>query len=669
MSENIGDLSITIRVNKQTGELDVLKGQVTDTSKALEGLGQSSAGSSAQLSGLAGSISMLASATGVLASATAVLVFLKEAVAEATEEAEALRHLRAQMDALGISYDSNSGKIGAWASAMEELAHLHGEVAYDALGKTLQRTGDLAASMKIVQLAQDIFIATGRDFNLTLENLAVAAGGSSRGLSQLQIQFGQQISAANTAKEAIQILANNYGGAAEKARGLAVASMDSSIQLNKVFEKVGKELTPSLQFLSDYALKPVIQSLLTLEVIVKTVATVAVASVVGATNVIWTSVKSVGSVISAFVRDDWKAFNEAIKNGFTEMKRVASEQTSILMKSVAEGGKETAQIWRKSSGEIKEALESLNSIPVGPGKKETQAVIEEMNRRLDELRRQEAIELADKMLMNEEKIVILQRYAEAEIAIVTETKNKIGEEESKAAEKIAAINDTLALKKKQLEQEGLTNWRKGVEDWGRHITDTNARIAEIGKGTFDGLANSFGQATAKMLVSGKGFAQTFESLFRSLSNQVVAQLTTMIIKAAVLNAITGGTGTAFGIKFFAEGGRVYNPTYALIGEGGEPESVVPDSKAEDFARGVLAGKSSGGRGNFAAAQPSGRGTSLQGNGVNINLSMNNTINVGAGPNDQQIRQLIAALGNETADAITLALSMKNLADRNEGRAV
>lgn len=662
MSENIGDLSITIRVNKQTGELEVLKGQVTDTGKAIEGLGQSSTVSSEQLAGLASNITKLVSATAVLA-------FFKEAVAEANEEAEALRHLKAQMDALGLSYDQHQTKIEAWVASMEELAHLHGDVAYDALGKTLQRTGDLAASMRIIQLAQDIFIATGRDFNTTLENLSVAAGGSSRGLSQLQIQFGQQIASANTAKEAIQVLANNYGGAAEKAKGLGVASLDSSIQINKVYEKVGKELTPALQFLSDYALKPVVQSLLTIEVVLKTVATAAIASVVGATTVIWTSVKSVSSVMTAFVKDDWKGFNEAIKNGFSEMRRVGSEQTSILVKTFREGGKETSDIWHKSAGEVKSALESLKDIPVGPGKKETQEALDIMNQSLADMRRIEAQELSDKMLSEDEKIAIIQRYKQMEVDIIMATSAQIGDAEVNSIGRITQAYQESENKIRQIKQQNLENWKQGLNSWVAYNTQVDARLVQIGKQTADQLANNFGTATAKMIMHGDSFTKSFEAMFRNLTEQVIAQITAMIAKWAVLNALTGG-GVSFGkVLGLAEGGRVYNPTYALIGEGGEPESVVPDSKAKDFARGVLAG------GGGGAAASSFQSSSAQGGGgVNVVLNMGGvTINVGAGASggdaSNLAAQLIKGLNEETADYVRLALLSDNVATKYSGRAV
>ena len=43
-------------------------------------------------------------------------------------------------------------------------------------------------------------------------------------------------------------------------------------------------------------------------------------------------------------------------------------------------------------------------------------------------------------------------------------------------------------------------------------------------------------------------------------------------------------------KAFAKGGVVKGPTLGLIGEGGEPEYIIPQSKAAGFAANFLSGK-------------------------------------------------------------------------------
>lgn len=693
MAENIGDLSITIRVNRQTGELDILKGQVVDTGKAVEGLGQSSAGSSEQLTGFASSIARLASAT-------AVLVFLREAISEAAAEQEALRQLKAQMDALGLSFDINRVRIEQWTEAMAAAAHIEDDVVIGALGRTIQRTKDLDQAMKLVQLSQDISIATGKNFESTLDMLSRAAGGAQRGLMMLRQEFGTQLVGVTSNQEALNRLGATYGGAATTAKSAALSFGDMWRQLKEGGESVVKGVLPAFQGLVDVLGGPVM-------IVIKTVA-------VGTGQLIAQILQEVTSAAGG-IRRLVEGVVEIVFNLFTGRLRAAKDSATQLGKDLvqlvkddiarqgelmAEGDRKLKEIWTGQKDAAKQNLVEVSNFRAAETEKETQQELEQMNRRIDELRRQEAIELADKMLTSDEKIAILESYAQREIEIVTETKQKIGEEETKAAEKIAAINDAVALKKKQLEQEGLTNWRQGVTEWGRHIVDTNARVAEVGKSTFDGLANSFGQATAKMLMSGKGFAQTFESLFKNLASQVISQLTAMLVKAAVLNTITGGTGSAFGIKFFAEGGRVYNPTYALIGEGGEPESVVPDSKAQDFARGVLAGKGSGSR-STASAMPvavrqesqgaggakrsvvasaetaGGRQAAAPAQGITVNMGgiSDITINVNgnAGVNGGNVSDLASAivqgLSTESAKYIELALTLDNVAERYRGRAV
>ena len=80
------------------------------------------------------------------------------------------------------------------------------------------------------------------------------------------------------------------------------------------------------------------------------------------------------------------------------------------------------------------------------------------------------------------------------------------------------------------------------------------------------------------------------------------------IAAPVKKAATGAYWPG-GFQAFAKGGMVTKPTLGLVGEGGQPEYIVPQSKASNFARNVLSGRtgvsainsSSGGSGGGGAA--------------------------------------------------------------------
>lgn len=97
-----------------------------------------------------------------------------------------------------------------------------------------------------------------------------------------------------------------------------------------------------------------------------------------------------------------------------------------------------------------------------------------------------------------------------------------------------------------------------------------------------------------------------QALFQSIQQsvlQLMAQLIAAQVRALILKAITssmsGGIAPQIGglsriaggsIPFLAEGGVVNRPTLAMIGEGGEPEAVIPFSKL----RGLIGGLNTGG---------------------------------------------------------------------------
>jgi hypothetical protein len=90
----------------------------------------------------------------------------------------------------------------------------------------------------------------------------------------------------------------------------------------------------------------------------------------------------------------------------------------------------------------------------------------------------------------------------------------------------------------------------------------------------------------------------------------------------------------------------------MIGEGGESETVVPDSKAKLFAAGVLSGGDTTGR------------------GVNVNMGgfvFNGSGGGGLNSSDV-INDLVAKMKNETIEGVRFALAAANTASRNTSRA-
>jgi hypothetical protein len=77
-----------------------------------------------------------------------------------------------------------------------------------------------------------------------------------------------------------------------------------------------------------------------------------------------------------------------------------------------------------------------------------------------------------------------------------------------------------------------------------------------------------------------------QARLNSLQSQAATAPTT--VSAPVQGAANGAFWTG-GFSAFAKGGVVTKPTLGLIGEGGESEYIVPESKAAAFAANYLSG--------------------------------------------------------------------------------
>ena len=116
----------------------------------------------------------------------------------------------------------------------------------------------------------------------------------------------------------------------------------------------------------------------------------------------------------------------------------------------------------------------------------------------------------------------------------------------------------------------------------------------------EAFSTAFGEVITGAKSTQQALADAFKKIgdaFISMAVEIIAKQMTLIILQTILNALSGGgnalgtanknlTGTGAlkspipGLKVggYAEGGFVTGPTNALIGEGGEPEYVIPASK-------------------------------------------------------------------------------------------
>lgn len=655
MSENIGDLSLTVRVNKDTGELEVLKAQVSETGDSFKKLGVEAQGGGEQLEKLVGSMTKLASATAIIA-------FMKSAILEANQSAEAFRHLKSQMDAVGQSFDLNQERIHNWAEAMQGVAHLQDDLAINSLSKVIGKTKDLELSMKLVQLSQDIAISSGREFQSTLDGLTNAIARPERGLAQLQLQYGAQVSGAKNVGEAINMLARDYEGAASGAESLALKGTDITNSWDDLKKKIGSEVSPTLSFLSDQVITPLIAKLLSMEITIKTVATAAMAGIVAPFKVAAAALKG-------------EFFDEIIR------------QSAIIEQVLIEGGKEQAALLKKNIATMKGDLATLGDMKVPPGQKETQALIEELDKRTEAIKASEQLQLslADTTLTQQlanankngeenlqltqaniaRKMQILNQNAADEITLINETKSKVDDSELKSADRITVISQQLMLKQNKLRQEQTLAEKKAHDERAANFSSTlntistlatnkNKELAAIGKAA--GIAQASIDTYA---AANKALASAPPPFNFVLAAAVVAA--GLVNVAKIASFAQGGVMTSGGpapLKRYSNGGIANSPQLAEFGEGSGAEAYVP---LPDGRRIPVKLNMSGGAGG---------GT---GGGISVTVNMGGVVIQmgGIDPNnvDYFLSELSRRLGMETAQVVTLALQMKNLADRNERTAV
>ena len=151
------------------------------------------------------------------------------------------------------------------------------------------------------------------------------------------------------------------------------------------------------------------------------------------------------------------------------------------------------------------------------------------------------------------------------------------------------------------------------------------------------IGNSFSNAFKSIINGTKSADQAIADMLSSVAEhfidmaaQIIAKQLAMIAYGLIMKALGVGLGGAPdagdamdgggflpmispGEKPFAEGGYVSGPTRALVGEGGEPEYIIPESKMRES----MARYSRGARGGSVIPETGASGTAAEGGGTAV----------------------------------------------------
>ena len=123
------------------------------------------------------------------------------------------------------------------------------------------------------------------------------------------------------------------------------------------------------------------------------------------------------------------------------------------------------------------------------------------------------------------------------------------------------------------------------------VTKIKKQFEQVGQTVKDGIVNGIMSA----IEGTKSLQESLASILRDVGR-------------IFLNAAISGAGTALKIPGFADGGYVSGPTPAVVGEGGEPEYIIPESKM----RSAMSRYSRGARGGSVIPESGDTGTSGEG---------------------------------------------------------
>ena len=183
--------------------------------------------------------------------------------------------------------------------------------------------------------------------------------------------------------------------------------------------------------------------------------------------------------------------------------------------------------------------------------------------------------------------------------------------------------------RKARENDPLVQMQKRFEELIKLENQVAAGATSIG----NAFTNAFGDVitgTKSVSEAGADMLKSIASDFLAMAKKIIAQQLIMILYQSILKALGGpGGGGMGGDNYFdpktglgvagpnfglAEGGYVNKPTNALIGEGGEPEYVIPESKMRES----MSRYSNGSRGNSVIpANGGGGGAEMEGDGGGV----------------------------------------------------
>jgi hypothetical protein len=197
-------------------------------------------------------------AVGATAAFGAIAVGLTKSVKAAMEDQASQAELQRQLEKTFGANEALTQSAERYVSVTQLRTGTSDVELRTSLGLLVRSTGDLTQSQDLLNTAQDISAATGKDLASVTLALAKASQGQFTALSRLGIPLDDNIKKSKDFEKVVGLLNDQFGGAAETAAGTFSGQLKIlSGQFGEIVESIGAALLPYLQKFSDFLVKNV----------------------------------------------------------------------------------------------------------------------------------------------------------------------------------------------------------------------------------------------------------------------------------------------------------------------------------------------------------------------------------------------------------------------------
>ena len=197
-------------------------------------------------------------AVGATVAFGAVAVGLTKAVKAAMEDQKSQAELQRQLEKTFGANEALTASAERYVSVTQLRTGTSDTELRSSLGTLVRATGDLQQSTSLLNLAQDISSATGKDLTTVSLALARSSQGQFTALSKLGIPLDENIKKSKDFNKVIGLLNDQFGGAAETAANTFGGQLKIlQGQFGEILETIGAALLPYLQKFSEFLVKNV----------------------------------------------------------------------------------------------------------------------------------------------------------------------------------------------------------------------------------------------------------------------------------------------------------------------------------------------------------------------------------------------------------------------------